>query len=68
VPIAIGSTQTTTAGVASRGVVATTRGILYTLARLMGDVNAVKKGTVGKRIGRRFVGKMTGRGIGRLFR
>jgi hypothetical protein len=58
-PIAIGSTQTTTAGVASRGVVATTRGILYTLARLMGDVN------VGKRIGRRFVGKMTGRGIGR---
>ena len=47
---------------------ATTRGILYTLARLMGDVNAVKKGTVGKRIGRRFVGKMTGRGIGRLFR
>jgi hypothetical protein len=48
--------------------VATTRGILYTLARLMGDVNAVKKGTVGKRIGRRLVGKMTGRGIGRLFR
>jgi hypothetical protein len=34
----------------------------------MGDVSAVKKGTVGKRIGRRIVGKMTGRGIGRLFR
>jgi hypothetical protein len=47
---------------------ATTRGLLYTLARLMGDVSAVKKGTVGKRIGRRIVGKMTGRGIGRLFR
>jgi hypothetical protein len=29
---------------------ATTRGILYTLARLMGDVTAVKKGSVGKRV------------------
>jgi hypothetical protein len=47
---------------------ATTRGVLYLLARLMGDVSAVKKGRVGKRIGRRFVGKMTGSGIGRLFR
>jgi hypothetical protein len=47
---------------------ATVRGLLYTLARLMGDVNAVKKGTIGKRIGRRIVGRMTGRGIGRLFR
>jgi hypothetical protein len=47
---------------------ATTRGLLYTLARLMGDVSAVRKGTVGKRIGRRIVGKMTGRSIGRLFR
>jgi hypothetical protein len=40
---------------------------LWPFARLMGDVSAVKKGTVGKRIGRRFVGKMMGRGIGRLF-
>jgi len=47
---------------------ATTRGLLYTLARLMGDVTAVKNGTVGKRVGRRIVGKITGRGIGRLFR
>jgi hypothetical protein len=47
---------------------ATTRGLLYTLARLMGDVSAVQKGRVGKRIGRRIVGKMTGRSIGRLFR
>jgi hypothetical protein len=46
----------------------TTRGFLYTVARLMGDVSAVKKGTVGKRVGRRLVGKMTGRGIGRLLR
>jgi hypothetical protein len=53
---------------ASWRVVATTRGILYTLARLMGDVDAVKKGIVGNRIGRGFVGKMMGRGIRRLFR
>jgi hypothetical protein len=47
---------------------ATTRGLLYTLSRLMGDVSAVKKGTVGKRIGRRITGKATGRLLGRLFR
>lgn len=43
----------------------TIRGLLYALARLMGDVNAVKKGTVGKRIGRRVVGRATGRTIRR---
>jgi len=43
---------------------ATTRGLLYTLARLMGDVNAVQKGRVGKRVGRRVVGKATGRWLG----
>lgn len=46
----------------------TMRTLLYTLARLLGDVNAVKRGTVGKRIGRRLAGKATGRGLGRLFR
>jgi len=45
-----------------------TRGILYLLARLLGDWNAVKRGTVLKRIARRGVGKVTGRGIGKLFR
>lgn len=45
-----------------------TRGVLYTVARLLGDVQAVKKGRVGRRIGRRIVGRATGRGIGRLFR
>ena len=44
------------------------RGILYSLARFLGDVNAVKKGRVGKRVARRLVGKATGRGLGRLFR
>ena len=29
------------------------RGLLYTLAKLMGDYNAVKKGKVGQRVRRR---------------
>ncbi|HVL37816.1 MAG TPA: hypothetical protein VM328_00365 [Fimbriimonadaceae bacterium] len=45
-----------------------TRGFLYLLARFLGDVNAVKRGTVGKRVARRIVGKATGRGLGRLFK
>lgn len=44
------------------------RSFLYALARLLGDVNAVKRGKVGKRIGRRIVGRATGRLLGRLFR
>jgi hypothetical protein len=45
-----------------------TRGSLYRLARILGDVQAIRKGRVGKRIGRRVVGKYAGRGMGRLFR
>lgn len=45
-----------------------TRGLLYQLGKLLGDVNAVKKGTVHKRIARRAAGKVTGRGLGKLFR
>jgi len=44
------------------------RSALYTIARLMGDVNAVKKGKVGKRVARRGAGKITGRGLGKLFK
>ena len=44
------------------------RSLLYTLARLMGDYNAVKKGTVGKRVQRRIVGKATGRALRKLFK
>ena len=44
------------------------RSFLYALAKLLGDVNAVKKGTVGKRIGRRIVGKAAGRGMRKLFK
>ena len=43
------------------------RSLLYLIARLMGDVNAVQKGKVGRRIGRRAAGKATGRGLGKLF-
>lgn len=45
-----------------------TRGFLYWLAKLLGDVNAVKKGKAGKRIARRAVGKATGRSIRKLFK
>ncbi|MCP1727636.1 ubiquinone biosynthesis protein UbiJ [Natronospira proteinivora] len=45
-----------------------TRGLLYWLARVLGDVNAVKRGRVGRRIGRRAAGRVAGRGLGKLFR
>lgn len=41
---------------------------LYRLGLIMGDVNAVKKHRVSKRIGRRLVGKITGRALFRLFK
>jgi len=44
------------------------RSFLYRTARIVGDVDAVKKGTVGKRMARRAVGKITGRVLGRLLR
>lgn len=45
-----------------------TRGTLYRLARILGDVQAVRRGRVGKRVARRVVGRSVGRGMGRLFR
>jgi len=44
------------------------RSALYTMARLMGDVNAVKKGKVGKRVARRAAGKATGRTLRKLIK
>jgi len=44
------------------------RELLYTLAKLMGDYNAVKKGKIGKRVGRRATGKVTGKAMGKLFK
>jgi hypothetical protein len=48
--------------------ISSTRGGLYKLARLLGDVQAVQSGRVGRRAGRRVAGRATGRGLGRLFR
>ena len=39
------------------------RGLLYILAKLMGEYNAVKKGKAGKRMGRRVAGKATGKAM-----
>lgn len=41
------------------------RSALYAIARLLGDVNAIQKGKVGRRIVRRAAGKVTGRGFRR---
>jgi len=43
------------------------RSLLYFLARLLGDVNAARKGRIGRRIGRRAAGKVTGRLFRKLF-
>ncbi len=45
-----------------------TRGLLYLIARLLGDVNAVRRGVVGKRIARRIAGKASGRLLRRLIK
>jgi len=44
------------------------RSILYGIARLLGDVNAVQKGEVSRRIGRRMAGKATGRIFRKIFK
>jgi hypothetical protein len=46
------------------------RSFLYRLARLLGDINAVSRGSaaIGRRIGRRIAGKVTGRFLWRIFR
>ena len=44
------------------------RGLLYTIAKVLGDINAVKRGKVGQRIARRIAGKAAGRGMGKMFR
>jgi len=44
------------------------RSLLYTLAKILGDVNAVKKGKVSKRVGRRLTGRLTGKAMRKLFK
>ncbi len=51
-----------------RNTISQTRGFLYMLGRLLGDVSAAKKGTAGKRIARRAAGRATGRTLRRMFR
>ena len=45
-----------------------TRGFLYTLAKFLGDYQAVRKGKVVKRIARRTTGKATARALSKMFR
>jgi hypothetical protein len=45
-----------------------TRGLLYLLAKLLGDLQAARKGRVGKRIARRAAGRATGKGLRRLLK
>jgi hypothetical protein len=42
--------------------------LLYKLLALSNDVNAIRKGRVGRRVARRIYGKATGRLAGRIFR
>ena len=42
--------------------------LVSTMAKPMGDYNAVKKGKVGKRVGRRVAGKATGKAMRKLFK
>ena len=45
-----------------------TRSALYETARILGDVNAVKRGTIGQRIAGRVLGALSARLIGALIR
>ena len=44
------------------------RGLLYKLARILGDISAISKGKPGKRVARRITGKATGRIFRKLFK
>lgn len=44
------------------------RSLLYLIARLLGDAAAIRKGSVGRRVARRIVGKLTGRGLRKVFK
>ena len=42
--------------------------LVSTMAKPMGDYNAVKKGNLGQRVGRRVAGKATGKAMRKLFK
>jgi hypothetical protein len=54
-------------GAATQREETTMRNLLYSVAKLLGDANAVKRGKVGRRVGRRAAGKASGKGLGKLF-
>ncbi|MGI5876463.1 MAG: hypothetical protein ACOX6X_06575 [Dethiobacteria bacterium] len=48
-----------------------TRGFLYALARLLGDLNAISSGSptkIGKRAARRAAGKAAGKALRKIFK
>jgi len=48
-----------------------TRGLLYAIARLLGDINAISSGSpgkIGKRAARRTAGRATGKTLRRIFK
>ena len=45
-----------------------TRDLLYSLTNLLGDLSAIQKGTVGKRVARRAVGKEAGKELRKLLK
>ncbi|MEA4926328.1 MAG: hypothetical protein VB084_13580 [Syntrophomonadaceae bacterium] len=45
-----------------------TRGILYLIAKILGDISAVKNQTVGKRVVRRVAGRVSGKMMGKFFK
>ncbi|NLY39854.1 MAG: hypothetical protein GX044_11235 [Firmicutes bacterium] len=47
------------------------RGVLYAIARLLGDFNAISSGSpakIGKRAARRAAGRATGKALRRIFK
>ncbi len=44
------------------------RSFLYKTSKILGDVNAVQKGTIGKRIMRRAAGKASGKLMRKIFK
>jgi hypothetical protein len=53
-----------------RSAISALRSLLYTLARLLGDISAVRRGpeAMVKRLARQQAGKITDRWLGKLFR
>lgn len=41
---------------------------IYKMLRIWNDIDAIRKGKVGKRIGRRVAGKVTGKALRKLFK